>query len=215
VTDRIVPTSRGHSSSTSLSLLDRATAGDREAWERIVYLYSPLVDRWCRRKHLDEDEIQDVGQVVFLTLYMSLGRFRKEEPGDGFRKWLKTMTKNKVIDYLRKERNAPVALGGSAGQAVLEAYPDEPSATEGDDEDDEEESEDQILLRRCLQMVKSEFEPRTFAAFWAVVVDVKPPAEVARSLGMKSVGAVYTAKSRVTRRLREVMDQLEEDLPEL
>jgi RNA polymerase sigma-70 factor, ECF subfamily len=196
-----------------MSLLEQATAGDREAWERIVYLYSPLVDRWCRRRHLNEDEIQEVGQVVFLTLYMNLWRFRKEEPGDSFRKWLKTLTKHKVIDHLRKKRDAPITLGGSDSQALLEAHPDKPSATEGDDEGDESESERNLLLRRCLEMVKAEFEQRTVAAFWAVIVDEKPPAEVARSLGMKSVGAVYTAKSRVTKRLRELMDQLE-DLPE-
>jgi RNA polymerase sigma-70 factor (ECF subfamily) len=194
-----------------MSLLEQATAGDREAWERVVYLYSPLVDRWCRRRHLNEDEIQEVGQVVFLTLYMNLWRFRKEEPGHSFRKWLKTLTTNKVIDYLRKDRDAPIALGGSDGQALLEAHPEKLSATEGDDEG---VSERELLLRQCLEMVKAEFEPRTFAAFWAVIVDEKPPAEVARSLGMKSVGAVYTAKSRVTKRLHDLMDRLEEDLAE-
>jgi RNA polymerase sigma-70 factor (ECF subfamily) len=211
----IVPRSRGHFPSTSMSLLGQATAGDREAWERIVYLYSPLVDRWCRRRHLNDDEVQEVGQAVFLTLYMNLWRFRKEAPGDSFRKWLKTMTGHKVIDYLRKKQDAPVALGGSDGQAIIEAHPDKPSATEGDEgEGDEGKSERTLLLRRCLELVKSEFEQRTFAAFWAVIVDEKPPAEVAQSFGMRSVGAVYTAKSRVTKRLRELMDQLEEDLPE-
>jgi RNA polymerase sigma-70 factor (ECF subfamily) len=196
-----------------MSLLEQATAGDREAWERIVYLYAPLVDRWCRRRGLKEDEIQEVGQVVFLTLHLNLWRFRKEEPGDSFRKWLKTLTRNKVTDYLRGERGAPVARGGSDNQAILEAYPFGPSMTAEDDEGDEGESERKLLLRRCLDLVRSEFEPRTFEAFWAVVVDEKPPAEAARSLGLKSVGSVYTAKSRVARRLREWMDQLAGDLP--
>ena len=64
-------------------------------------------------------------------------------------------------------------------------------------------------------MVKSEFEPRTYQAFWGVVVEERSPDEVALALGMKSAGAVYTAKSRVTKRLRELLDQFEDDLPGL
>src|SRR5262245_1667760 len=104
---------RGHSPSTSMGLLEQAIAGDREAWERIVYLYSPLVDRWCRREHLNGSETEEIGQVVFLTLYRKLATFRKQKPGDGFRKWLKTLTRRKVMDYLKAQRKAPHARGGS------------------------------------------------------------------------------------------------------
>ena len=65
-----------------------------------------------------------------------------------------------------------------------------------------------ILLRRCLEAVKSDFEPRTYQAFWAVVMEGKPPKEVARVLAMKSVGAVHTAKSRVMKRLHELLEEL-------
>jgi RNA polymerase sigma-70 factor (ECF subfamily) len=51
-------------------------------------------------------------------------------------------------------------------------------------------------------LIRSEFEERTWRAFWGVAVDDRPAAEVAAELGM-SPGAVYIAKSRVLRRLRE------------
>ena len=60
--------------------------------------------------------------------------------------------------------------------------------------------------------MQSEFEPRTYQAFREVVLEGKPPGEVARSMGMKSVGAVYTARSRVTKRLRELLEGLGQDL---
>jgi RNA polymerase sigma-70 factor (ECF subfamily) len=69
-----------------------------------------------------------------------------------------------------------------------------------------------ILLRRCLELVKADFEPRTYQAFWEVVMEEKSPADVARSLGMKSVGAVYTARSRVMKRLRELLEALGDDV---
>jgi RNA polymerase sigma-70 factor (ECF subfamily) len=214
--DPIVPTSREYSPSTSMSLLERASAGDREAWEQIVYLYAPLVDRWCRGRHLRDDAIQGIGQDVFLALFKKLGSFKKEEPGSGFRKWLWTVTRNKVFDHLRAVRSEPPGVGGSTARDVLENYPAELPDPESEDEGGPTARQEWlILLRRCLELVKSEFEPRTYEAFREVVLDGKPPGDVARLLGMKSVGAVYTAKSRVMRRLRELLEQLGEDLPSL
>ncbi len=51
------------------------------------------------------------------------------------------------------------------------------------------------------------FEPRTWQAFWGVTVVGDKPADVAADLEM-SVAAVYMAKSRVLRRLREEFTEL-------
>jgi RNA polymerase sigma-70 factor (ECF subfamily) len=53
-----------------------------------------------------------------------------------------------------------------------------------------------------LELIQTEFEDRTWKAFWQVAVEGRPPAEVAAELGM-TVGAVYIAKSRVLKRLRQ------------
>ena len=113
MSDVIVPLSRGHSPSTSMTLLGMANAGDCEAWDRIVFLYSPLVDRWCRARKLNPDVIQGIGQEVFLTLFRNLGRFRKDEPGQGFRPWLWTITKNKIADHFIQIRDEPRCVGGN------------------------------------------------------------------------------------------------------
>jgi RNA polymerase sigma-70 factor (ECF subfamily) len=192
--------------------------GDREAWEQIVYLYSPLVDRWCRRRHLKTDDIQGIGQDVFLVLFKNLGRFRKDEPGHGFRKWLWTLTTNKINDYLRKIRNEPRGVGGSTAREIFENYPDGPPEpkSKGEGEGGPTPREERLLLlRRALELVKFEFEPRTYEAFWKLVLNEQAPGDVARSLEMKSVGAVYTAKSRVMKRLRELLEQFGEDVPSL
>ena len=61
--------------------------------------------------------------------------------------------------------------------------------------------------RRVLESIRAEFEPRTWQAFWRIVVDGQSPAEVAATLGM-SLPAVYQAKSRVLRRLRRELGSL-------
>lgn len=211
VTDPIVSEGRNHWPSTSMSLLQQALADDHEAWQRIVFLYSPLVEAWCRRRHLHEVEIEEVGQKVFTKLLEKLGKFRKDEPSHSFRKWLKTLTGHEVDDYLREKYRNAAGQGGSANQDFLEGLAEDLPSTEPGT-DDEEESERVGVLRRCLELVRTEFEPRTFEAFLLVVVDEKSPADVAEVLGMSSTGAVHTAKSRVTRRLRELLEQLEEKI---
>jgi DNA-directed RNA polymerase specialized sigma24 family protein len=57
-------------------------------------------------------------------------------------------------------------------------------------------------LTRALGLIRSEFEDRTWRAFWGVVVEGRPAADVAAALGM-SANAVYVARSRILRRLRD------------
>jgi DNA-directed RNA polymerase specialized sigma24 family protein len=65
-----------------------------------------------------------------------------------------------------------------------------------------------LLLRGLLGSISGEFEPRTWTAVWYTAVKGRPAEYVAEKLGMKR-GAVYTAKSRVLNRLREVAEALE------
>src|SRR6478672_4582250 len=68
VTDWNVPIGGSAALATSLSLLERAKANDRSAWDRIVCLYAPLVYRWCRRFGLQEADALDVGQDVLRSV---------------------------------------------------------------------------------------------------------------------------------------------------
>jgi RNA polymerase sigma-70 factor (ECF subfamily) len=186
-----------------------ACARDDDAWEKIVLLYSPLVYRWCRRKGLDEADSLDVGQEVFRSVYASLNSFERARAGQCFRAWLKTITANKITDHHRKKERQPQAKGGSEAREWLEqALAETPVADEdlGDDE-----SERILILRRSLDLARGEFEPRTWEAFWKVVIDEHEPVDVAAALGI-SRNAVYLAKSRVLHRLTALFDKLVEDL---
>ena len=58
-----------------------------------------------------------------------------------------------------------------------------------------------------MNLVRHEFEERTWKAFWQVTVEDRSPAEVAAAMGI-SANAVRQAKSRVLRRLKEEMGEL-------
>jgi RNA polymerase sigma-70 factor (ECF subfamily) len=72
---------------------------------------------------------------------------------------------------------------------------------------DEEEAEAGLVYRRAVELIRSEFEPRTWDAFWRSVIDGRPTDEVAAALGV-SAAAVRKARSRVLHRLREHLGDL-------
>jgi RNA polymerase sigma-70 factor (ECF subfamily) len=186
--------------STSLSLLERVRGQDQEAWQRLIHLYGPLVARWCNHKCARPQDAEDVQQEVFQAVATSLHKFRLDRPGDTFRGWLRGITKNKLIDHHRRRHGQPDAQGGSdAQQGLLEIaqqdLPEDSAADLG------------ALYCRALELVRGEFEDRTWNAFWRVTIDGHDPASVASDLGVTSA-AVRKAKSRILHRLREEIGDL-------
>ena len=49
---------------------------------------------------------------MFLAVHRAVGEFRREPPRLTFRGWLRTITKNKIIDHVRQEGKRPAAVGG-------------------------------------------------------------------------------------------------------
>ncbi|MBI3863276.1 MAG: sigma-70 family RNA polymerase sigma factor [Planctomycetia bacterium] len=186
--------------STSSSLLDRVRFKDVEAWRQLVRLYAPLVYSWCARAGLQSEDAADVVQEVFRSVAISIGDFRRDRPGDTFRGWLRVITRNKVHDLNRRRAGEPVAVGGSEHHDLLNEIP---VATDPMSDDDSRESRGAVL-RRALDLIRLEFEERTWQAFWRSAVEDQSTADVAAALGMTST-AVRKARSRVFRRLREAL----------
>jgi RNA polymerase sigma-70 factor (ECF subfamily) len=189
--------------SLGASLLDRLRASQPGAWERLARLYGETVYGWCRRAGVPEADAADVTQEVFAAVARRLADFRRERPGDSFRGWLWTITRNKVRDHFRRGADRVRAAGGTTAQELMNEVPEDAPP----DAEAAGEAEPGGLYRRALELIQSEFEERTWRAFMMVTVEARLPADVAAELGT-TPGAVYIAKSRVLRRLREEFGDL-------
>jgi RNA polymerase sigma-70 factor (ECF subfamily) len=208
VTDRNVLLYGGDGEPSS-SLLVHVKNGDGRAWDRLVRLTSPLVHRWCRRAGVPPADIPDVGQEVYGSVFGRVAAFRRDRPGDNFRGWLRKITTNKVRDHWRRKRALPLLALDDEATGPEETWHHEEAAT-GDDRDAGEER--RLLYRRAVELIQSEFEEKTWQAFWRVEIDEQAPAAVAAELGM-SLNAVYLAKSRARKRLRDEFADLLEEAP--
>jgi RNA polymerase sigma-70 factor (ECF subfamily) len=178
---------------TSFSLLERLKQPLAEdAWRRFVDLYTPLLFFWARRLGLQEQDAADLVQEVFALLIQKLPAFTYDPQGS-FRGWLRTVMQNKWRERQRGKSHGAVP----AEPALLDnlASPDPVLELS-------EEEFQQRLTVRAMQLMQAEFEPTTWRACWEHVVGGREAAEVARELGI-TVNAVYLAKSRVLRRLRQ------------
>ncbi len=225
-------------SSISSTLLEQIRARRPEAWQRLVDLYGPVVYRWCRQLGVARADAADVVQEVFAAVAAGAGRFRRETPEQSFGAWLRVVTRSKACDHFRRRRGLRDAEGGTDAQQRWLNLPEKEKGTgsfcrdgprpasgwcpashkgslspfpSADDSRSLSTSlvPDSRFVHRALEVVRAEFEPRTWDAFWRVAVDGQSPAETAAAMKLSLV-AVYQAKSRVLRRLRrELRDAAE------
>ena len=179
---------------TSLSLIERIRENDHDAWTRFIRIYGPVVFLWCvRRFRLREHDAHDVGQEVFVAVHANIQRVQLGTPGNTFRGWLWTVTRNKVYDWARRHPNM---VNGLPLQRVPQPAPREDVLTN-----------ETSVCRRALEFIRPQFREKTFRAFWRTAVDGLTSPEVADELGM-TPAAVRKARQRVKERLRRELDGL-------
>lgn len=170
------------------------------AWHQFVDLYTPLLFTWAHRLGLQAADAADLVQEVFVALVQLLPQFQYDPVKRNFRGWLRTLCHNKWRDRQRlRSTHLP-----TADEVELAALP---AADEWERFWDQEHQAH--LLRQALagfEGLKDEFAPQTLEVCREVVLKDRPVAEVAEQFGL-TANAVYIAKLRVLRRLREELKE--------
>lgn len=186
------------------SLLIRLTdPDDHQAWLAFVETYRSLIYRMGRRHGMQHADAQNLVQDVLCKVQRKVGDWQTGQASGCFRRWLATVARNTAIDSLRRIR-PDTARGGTSIQQQLGqvALSDEQASAELRLELERE------TFRQAARRIQGEFCEATWCAFWDTTVQGQSCADVARQLG-KSVGAIYTSRSRVMQRLREEISQLD------
>jgi RNA polymerase sigma-70 factor (ECF subfamily) len=177
---------------TPVSLLQRLRSpADRDAWDRFVELYAPLLYHWVRRTGLQEADAADLVQDVMAVLVVQMPRFERRRDGS-FHAWLKAVVMNARRDQLRRQRpeqGVPEAFVPDPLEAFIEA-----------------EYRGKLALH-ALRILRTDFAPATWQAVWDWVIEGLPAEQTAARHGL-TLGGLYAAKCRVLGRLRAELDEL-------
>lgn len=186
-------------SPTPVSLLERLRVQPNDdTWRRLVELYTPVIHGWLRRQGLPPTDVEDLGQDVLAVLVRELPQFRHDGRPGAFRRWLRTVTVNRLRGQWRARRRQPQGTGDSDFVRMLDQLEDPGSGLSRL----WDEEHDRTLARRLLEMTERDFEPATWRAFRRLALEDARADDVARELGL-TPNAVLLAKSRVLRRLRQ------------
>jgi RNA polymerase sigma factor (sigma-70 family) len=170
------------------ALVARVCDGDREAWDELIERYAPLVWSICQRFQLSRQDIDDVGQGVWLLLVENIGNLREAAALPG---WLATTTRREALRVRRVAQRHDHAGLPPDGQV-----PVDPGAANIEEEF--------IVAERnaALRAAFAELQPNCHELLSLLVAD--PPlayADISARLNIP-VGSIGPTRARCLNRLR-------------
>ena len=175
---------------------------DNHAWSTFVEIYQPLFKRLCMRANMQPADAHEATQEILLHLSNVVEKWDPDKELGSFRGWLHQVSKNVVVRFLQNKNRRLLITGKSDIHQLLNECPD-PTVKQTRDFDIEFRR--RVFGWACDQL-QNEFRHQTWQAFLQTQVMRNDIETVAKELGL-SVGAVYVARSRVMKRLREIVQK--------
>lgn len=184
---------------TRKTLLEAIKDGDDVSWHEFYDTYRALIILHGSDYKLAVDEKEELVQMVLLEIFRKCKTFHYDRSQGRLRDYLRRIIGGKAVDILRQRKTNHVSAD------VLDYHHDRDSLLE-----QAWESEWQVhLLSQAINVLRSQLEPVTFQAFELHVINEKPAKDVAMFLDI-SVNMVYVAKSRSVKKLRSIIQELQE-----
>jgi len=184
-------------------LVQVRSPANREAWEEFASLYRPVIFRLARQRGLQDADAQDLAQQVLMAVASAIGDWEKSHEEVRFRHWLRRVARNAIVNALSRQPRDR----GAGGSSVQELLSEQPEVDEESTALIELEYRRELYLRAA-RMVRGDVELETWRAFELTVIENRTIDEAAAELE-KPVGSIYAARSRIMRRLREAVRELE------
>jgi RNA polymerase sigma-70 factor (ECF subfamily) len=178
---------------------------DVEAWNAFVEIYEPLLFRLARGRGMQPADAEDFVQEVLTAVARSIRRWVEGEDRGPFRAWLFRIAENLAINFLTRPKHQRWGAGGSQIASLLEELP----AQTTDSSELFLKEYRRELFRWAAERVREQVHQRQWLMYWLTSVEERPIAEVAQEFGV-SIGSVYVARSRITKRIREMIRANEE-----
>lgn len=168
---------------TSLTPLERAQAGDHDAFADVIEQHESMVYSLAWHFFADRGRAEEIAQDVFLQLYRNLGAIESEAH---LLFWLRQVATRRCIDQLRRSRMKAVSLDDAAEVQSIDRH------------------SDPLLDRRLRELIRELPELQRAVVTLRYQEDLDP-SEICRVVGMP----VNTVKSHLHRALQALRRKLE------
>jgi len=96
---------------------------DAEAWSEFATIYQPVILRFCRSKGLQHADATDITQDVLARIAVAIESFDLNRDTRNFRGWLYRLTRNLVIDFIRKRDRSLLVQFEPGLEHALDRHP--------------------------------------------------------------------------------------------
>jgi RNA polymerase sigma factor (sigma-70 family) len=189
-----------HTTTKLLDALNRQTVSSEPAWQHIDARYRPIIRGLARRLGLGDSDSEEVAQQTLTEFVRVYREGRYDRTKGRLSSWLLSIAHHTALKMFRT--GGRDRAGG--GSSVVPDVTDEPTLRSiWDDERDRE------VLARAMSLLRDEsaLDDRTLQAFELVALRGVPAPEAAAQCSM-TVEQVCVAKSRVTGKLRKLVEEL-------
>jgi len=189
---------------TTQILEDLASSNDALAWNSFRDHFYPVVVNFAKSLGLSSTYAEDAAQETMLSFLKAFrdGRYKREKGRLG--SWVFGVARRVILNFRKRLPREHVIADDSTGTSFWDMIADANAVKHT-----WETEWRRMVLERCLQQVRREFDSKVFKAFELYALSEKSVAEVVHTLGM-SRNAIYIAKSRVLSRLRQLLTEFEE-----
>ncbi len=195
----MAPTDSMFATRTTTRLLDALRDHSNEpVWSHIDSRYRPVIAGLARRLGLNESDADEVAQQTLAEFVRAYREGRYDRAKGRLSSWILGIAHHTSLRLMRARRGqseADESIPDDANEASLRSiWTDE---------------RDRAILDRAIAMLReeSDIDDRTLLAFELVALRGVPAAEVGRQCAM-STDQVYVAKSRVTKKLKALVEEL-------
>jgi RNA polymerase sigma-70 factor (ECF subfamily) len=203
------PKSDDASIATRASLLERLRdVEDQASWQRFFDTYARLIHGVGLKAGLSESEAQDVLQETVISVAKHLPGFRYDPKVCSFKTWMLRLTRWRIIDQLRKRLPSAQRIEISGNDDATAALDQLTGGRAPELEVVWNEEWRKLAAATAVEHLKRRVSPEQFQMFDLYVLRQMPVAEVARLLGT-NVARVYLVKHRLSKLLREALDEFE------
>ncbi len=188
---------------TTQILEDLKGSNDALVWNTFRDHFYPVIVNFARSLGLSSTYAEDAAQETMLTFLKAFrsGRYNREKGRLG--SWVFGVARRVILNFRKRLPREYAVADNPTGTSFWNMIEDE-----GAVKHTWETEWKRMVLEKCLQQARREFNSKVFRAFELYALSEKSVAEVGHALGM-SHNAIYIAKSRVLSRLRQLLMEFE------
>jgi RNA polymerase sigma-70 factor (ECF subfamily) len=188
---------------TTQVLEELQSSNDAPAWQRFCGHFNTVVVNFARHMGLSVPDAEDAAQETMLAFVKAFrdGKYNRDK--GHLSDWLFGIAKHVILNFRKRQPREQLMADKTTGTSFLDMVQDD-----HDIKLSWETEWRQMVLAKCCEQARREFDPKVFKAFELYALTQTSADKVAQQLEM-SRNAVYIAKCRVLSRLRELDGQFE------